>query len=244
MGEDWQFGIPASYLKDVLQHWKTEYDWYAIEDDLNSYPQYIWNVDGMKIHIFHIQSAKPEAPTILMAHGGPDSFLRYYKTFDLLKDFNLVVPTMPGFGFSTLPDKGFINNSDVADLWHTLMTDVLGYQEYFATGDDMGRGVVCYLASRYPYEVKGLHLTDVGMAKGILTAPDNTLSAEEFDYKHRAQQWLTHEGAYINIQSTPSRFCLVMDSATLRLEWQGGSLRNSMTGAIGIVFLSKICSTI
>ena len=99
---------------------------------------------------------------LLLTHGWPDSFLRYAKVFPLLSDYDLVVPSLSGFAFSTLPSKGFLNNAEVAELWHRLMTEVLGYKEYAASGGDMGRGVTCYLATRYPQEVRGIHLTDVG----------------------------------------------------------------------------------
>ena len=82
------------------------------------------------------------------------------------------------------------------------MTEVLGYTEYAAAGGDMGRGVTCYLASRYPQEVKGIHLTDAGFAGDLVTAEDETLTLSELDYKQRANEWLRKEGAYIKINST------------------------------------------
>lgn len=198
---DWSLGTPSSALKDVLEYWVNDYDWKKKEGNLNSYPQYLSELGGMRIHFFHIPAITKDAPTVLMCHGWPDSFLRYAKTFPLLKDYNLVIPSMPGFAFSSLPAKGFSNNSEVADLWHTLMTDILGYNSYFAVGGDMGRGVACYLADRYPEEVMGLLLTDVGFAKDIATAPDSSLSHEELNYKKAASKWMRNDGAYINIQS-------------------------------------------
>lgn len=96
----------------------------------------------------------------------------------------------------------FLNNSDVADLWHVLMTEILGYKSYFVTGGDMGRGVACYLADRYPAEINGLFLTDMGFARDIMTAPENTLTADELKYKEAAAEWMRIDGAYISIQST------------------------------------------
>lgn len=199
---DWTLGTPTDALRNVLSYWTDRYDWQPKQRQLNSFPQYLCDIKGLRIHFFHIPSATENAPTVLMCHGWPDSFLRYARTFPLLKDYNLVVPSMPGFAFSSLPAKGFSNNSEVADLWHTLMTDVLGYKTYFVTGGDMGRGVSCYLAGRYPEEVRGLFLTDVGFAKDIASAPDNSLSPEELKYKEAALKWMRYDGAYINIQST------------------------------------------
>lgn len=198
----WTIGTPENVLYDVLKYWTEEYDWSKKQEQLNCYPQYIWETRGMQIHFFHILSSTKNAPTILMCHGWPDSFLRYDKTFDLLKDYNLVVPSMPGFVYSTLPSNGFTNNSEVADLWHILMTKILGYKFYWVTGGDMGRGVSCYLADRYPEEVKGLFLTDVGVARDIMTTPENSLTEDELKYKKAATKWMQLDGAYINIQST------------------------------------------
>lgn len=139
---------------------------------------------------------------MLLTHGWPDSFLRYAKLFPLLSEHDLVVPSLPGFAFSTLPPKGFLNNAEVAELWHRLMTEVLGYKEYVAAGGDMGRGVTCYLATRYPQEVRGIHLTDVGLAADLVTAPDTELTPVERAYKQKAIEWQRMEGAYINIHST------------------------------------------
>lgn len=198
----WNLGTPVEALRRVLDYWSDGYDWRRKEEELNGYPQYLRSIDGINIHFFHIPAQKKDAPAILMCHGWPDSFLRYNKTFPILKDYNLVVPSMPGFAFSSLPPKGFSNNSEVADLWHILMTELLGYKRYFVTGGDMGRGVACYLADRYREEVRGLFLTDVGFAKDIVAASDDSLTAEELKYKEAASEWMRYDGAYINIQST------------------------------------------
>lgn len=198
----WSLGTPDSALREAISYWVNDYRWTDKENELNEYPQYMCRINGMDIHFFHIPSATKDAPTILMCHGWPDSFLRYAKTFPLLNKYNLIVPSMPGFAFSSLPQKGFSNNSEVADTWHILMTEILGYKSYFATGGDIGRGVVCYLAGRYPAEVKGLLLTDVGMAKDLVSASDDSLSPEELKYKQAALKWMQEDGAYIGIQST------------------------------------------
>lgn len=198
----WSLGTPAVDLHNVIDYWTGKYDWRRKERELNQYPQFLVKISGLDIHFFHIPSAQKHAPAILMCHGWPDSLLRYAKTFPLLTDYSLIVPSMPGFAFSPLPAKGFSNNSDVADLWHILMTEILGYDSYFITGGDMGRGVACYLASRYPREVRGLMLTDVGFAKDIVSAPDDSLSPAELKYKNDATQWMRLDGAYIGIQGT------------------------------------------
>lgn len=200
--DDWTLGTDFDYLKSLLDYWKNGYDWYRKEEELNKYPQFTCEIDDLTIHFFHIRSSKANAIPVLLTHGWPDSFLRYAKIFPLLSDYELIVPSLPGFAFSTLPAKGFLNNAEVAEIWHKLMTEVLGYKEYIASGGDMGRGVTCYLAANYPNEVRGIHLTDVGLIKEILNKEDEELSQEELLYKQKANKWLKTESAYMNIQST------------------------------------------
>ena len=201
-GDSWSLGTDVQYLSSLLSYWRDSYDWKRKETELNQYPQFTCELDGVTVHFFHIPGSRKGSLPLLLTHGWPDSFLRYAKAFPLLSEFDLVVPSLPGFAFSTLPPKGFLNNAEVAELWHKLMTEVLGYREYIASGGDMGRGVTCYLAARYPREVKGIHLTDVGFAGDIVASADDSLTPSELDYKRRAQEWTRMEGAYININST------------------------------------------
>ena len=200
--KDWRFGTDGGYLQSLLNYWRDGYDWRQKETELNRYAQFICELDGMDIHFFHIRSPRKNAMPLLLTHGWPDSFLRYAKIFPLLSDYDLIVPSLPGFAFSTLPEKGFLNNADIAEIWHLLMTEMLGYKEYVAAGGDVGRGVTCYLAARYPEEVKGIHLTDVGLVRELIGGVDETLTPDELAYKRKAAEWLRNEGAYINIQST------------------------------------------
>ena len=201
-GEDWSLGTPGAYLSSLLAYWRGQYDWPRKERELNRYPQFTCELAGVTVHFFYIRAAGKDAKALLLTHGWPDSFLRYAKLFPLLPEFDLVVPSLPGFAFSSLPPRGFANNAETAELWHRLMTEELGYKEYAAAGGDMGRGVTCYLAARYPREVRGIHLTDVGLAGDLTTAPDAELSPAELAYKRRAAEWVRREGAYINIQSS------------------------------------------
>ncbi len=199
---NWDLGMDSDYLPSLLAYWRDSYDWFRKETELTQYPQFVCELDGLTIHFFHIRGSHKGNLPLLLTHGWPDSFLRYAKVFPLLFNFDLVVPSLPGFAFSTLPAKGFLNNAEVAELWHRLMTEVLGYKEYAASGGDMGRGVTCYLAARYPGEVRGIHLTDVGFVGELVTAPDEKLTPAELSYKRKANEWMRMEGAYINIHST------------------------------------------
>ncbi|MBD5358788.1 MAG: hypothetical protein HDR88_17670 [Bacteroides sp.] len=105
----------------------------------------------------------------------------------MLKEYDLIVPSIHGFGFGSLPQKGYVNNADTVKIWHKLMTEVLGYQRYVATGGDMGRGVLSYIAANHPHELEGLFLTDIGFAVDIVATPDEKLSPEWLHLK-RLQQ--------------------------------------------------------
>lgn len=200
--DHWELGTDGGYLQELLKRWCDGYDWSEKERELHQYPQFRCEISGTAIHFFHIPSRHKDAPALLLTHGWPDSFLRYMKAVPFLNEYHLVIPSLPGFAFSTLPQKGYMSNAETAEIWHELMTGVLGYKEYAASGGDMGRGVTCYLAARYPQEVRAIHLTDVGLVNGIIGAPDDALPPEELAYKRRANEWLRKEGAYINIHST------------------------------------------
>ena len=201
-GGGWELGMDDNYLPSLLAYWRDGYDWTRKEEELNRYPQFTCEIDGLTIHFFHIRSTRGGAMPLLLTHGWPDSFLRYAKVFPLLSDFDLVVPSLPGFAFSTLPPKGFLNNAEVAGIWHRLMTEVLGYKAYVAAGGDMGGGVTRYLAASYPQEVRGIHLTDVGFVRQLVETPDEELTPAGLSYKRRANEWTRMEGAYINVHST------------------------------------------
>lgn len=195
-------GTSGDDLLPLLDYWRGDYDWRAREAELNRHPQYLCEIGGTSIHFFRILGRRKNAPPILLTHGWPDSFLRYAKIFDLLDGHDLVVPSLPGFAFSALPPRGFASNADTAEIWHALMTDVLGYRSYIAGGGDMGRGVTAFLAARHPREVLVIHLTDVGFAADLASAPDEGLSPACVDYKRRAAAWMRNEGAYIALQGT------------------------------------------
>lgn len=201
-GEPWRLGTDDVYLRSLLDDWVNSYDWSEREAELNQWTQFTVPIGEQTVHFFHVKWGRKDAIPVLLTHGWPDSFFRYTKLFLLLTDFHLIVPSLPGFAFSTLPPKGFTNNAETAELWHTLMTDVLGYQRYVASGGDMGRGVTCYLAANHPTEVMGIHLTDDGFIREIIATADELLTNDELEYKKRASHWLQYEGAYIHLQST------------------------------------------
>ncbi|CAM4037153.1 Pimeloyl-ACP methyl ester carboxylesterase [Pedobacter westerhofensis] len=211
---DWERGTDQDYLKSLISYWQNDYDWRAQESNLNKYPQFKCTVDDIDIHFIHVKGKGPNSIPVILTHGWPDSFLRYHKIIPLLTDpasfggdpndsFDVVIPSLPGFGFSSAPKSSGYNNSRIADLWVKLMTEKLNYTKFAAAGGDIGSGVTRYMALNYPELLIGIHLTDVGIIREILTsANESNLTPEELEYKKTAQQWIAGEGGYMNIQST------------------------------------------
>ncbi len=209
----WDRGVPKDYLQSLISYWNNHYEWRKQEAALNQYNQCTCAIDGINIHFFHIQSKNPNAIPLILTHGWPDSFLRYTKIIPFLSNpekyggkaedaFNVVIPSLPGFGFSSAANKEGVNNAYVADLWAKLMTEELGYLKFAAAGGDIGSGITRYLAAKYPERLIGIHLTDTGIIRDLLQPTDEKLSDVEKSYGSNARSWIAKEGAYMSIQST------------------------------------------
>lgn len=209
----WERGTEKGYLQSLVSYWRDHFDWRAQEQELNRYSQFHCNVDGIDVHFVHERGKGPNPLPIILTHGWPDSFIRYKKIIPLLTDparyggdpedsFDVIVPSIPGFGFSGRPEHSGINNFRVSELWAKLMTEELGYGRFAAAGGDMGSGVTRYLALNHPELLVGIHLTDIGIIRNLMTNDQAGLSKEELNYKISAQKWISHEGAYMSIQST------------------------------------------
>ena len=209
----WERGTEMGYLQSLISYWRDHFDWRAQEQELNRYSQFHCRVDGIDVHFVHERGKGPNPLPIILTHGWPDSFIRYKKIISLLTDparyggdpadsFDVIVPSLPGFGFSSRPEHSGINNFRVSELWAKLMTEELGYRRFAAAGGDIGSGVTRYLALNHPELLVGIHLTDIGIIRNLMTSNEAGLAKEELDYKINAQQWIAREGAYMSIQST------------------------------------------
>lgn len=205
---EWQYGTNPDYLRELVSYWQTTYDWRKHEASLNAFPQYRTTIGGIGIHFIHVKGKGDNPKPLILTHGWPDSFYRFYKVIPMLTDpasfggnpaqaFDVVVPSLPGFGFS---DRVALTHDKTADLWAKLMTDVLGYQTFVAAGGDVGSGVTISLANGYPDWVQAIHLTDVGYPDG--TEDWSAMSPAEQEFGQFIQQWWYTEGAYNMIQST------------------------------------------
>ncbi len=147
----WAAGADPAYLRSLVEYWATDFDWRAAEARLNAYPQFL----DRGQHFVHLRR-DASRPPVLLAHGWPSSFVEMLPLADLL-DVDVVIPSLPGFLYSKLVD-GPITRAAIAEAFHTLMTETLGYERYFAFGGDIGGAASAWLATMYPQEVAGLHV--------------------------------------------------------------------------------------
>jgi pimeloyl-ACP methyl ester carboxylesterase len=168
--QDWYYGVHRAYLQQLVDYWRTDYDWRKAEARINAYEHYRVEVEGVPVHFMRRPGVGPNPTPLILTHGWPWTFWHWSKVVDPLADpaahggdpaqaFEVIVPSFPGFGFSTpLPDHPDMNFWKVADLWHTLMTGTLGYEKYAAGGCDVGALVTAQLGHKYAEELSGIHI--------------------------------------------------------------------------------------
>ncbi|MFI6426095.1 epoxide hydrolase family protein [Promicromonospora sp. NPDC050880] len=165
---DFSRGIPQAYLRDLAGYWRDGFDWRAQEARLNEWEQYTTVVDGQTFHVVHVRSANPQATPLILNHGWPGSFVEYQRLVPLLTDaFHVVIPSLPGFGFSTpLSGTGW-ELARTTTAYAEIMTR-LGYQRFAAHGTDIGAGTAGRLAALYPDRVIGTHTGSDGRALAMV----------------------------------------------------------------------------
>ncbi|WP_035856602.1 epoxide hydrolase family protein [Cryptosporangium arvum] len=150
------YGYPLTDLQALASYWRREYDWRAAEAELNGYPQFTTEFDGTTVHFLHVRSARSDALPLLLTHGWPGSIVEFLDVVPRLADFHLVIPSIPGFGFST--STGGWDVPRVADAWLKLMNR-LGYDRFGAHGGDWGSAISRVLGAAAPDRVVGVHLS-------------------------------------------------------------------------------------
>lgn len=161
---EWKYGTDARYLAEFRDYWRDVYDWKAAQDAFNAFPQYTAEVEGIPIHFYHLPATGGEAGyPIVLSHGWPGSVLEFLEAMPLLaaRGYDVVVPSLPGYGFSGRPARP-IGGADIARIWRTLMTDVLGYRRFGAQGGDWGATVTIALAQDHADVVSSFHLNFLG----------------------------------------------------------------------------------
>lgn len=204
----WDAGASPVYLRDLLAYWRGQYDWRTQESALNRFAQFRAEIGGADIHFIHERGRGPAPMPLILTHGFPDSFTRFLKVIPLLTDpaahggdaadaFDVVVPSLPWCGFSQehKHEGGLFN---VNQLWHELMSDVLGYERYAAHGGDWGSTITEHIARSHAKSVIGIHLTDVPFWHSLQTPED--LKPSEREYVDSVQQFQMKQGAYSLVQ--------------------------------------------
>jgi pimeloyl-ACP methyl ester carboxylesterase len=212
-GVDWDYGTSRGYVQELVDYWRTRFDWKAQERRINAFHHYKTVVDGFGIHFIHEPGQGPNPMPLIMTHGWPGSFFEMYKIIPLLVDpsrhgadpadaFDVVVPSMPGYGFSDHPAQRGMHVFKVADLWAKLMAEGLEYQRFGAQGGDWGASVTAYLGFAYPHNLIGIHVTSMTRPTPYLGPGASALSAAEKTYLAQREAWLQAEGGYSHMQGT------------------------------------------
>ncbi|MCP2266700.1 epoxide hydrolase family protein [Promicromonospora thailandica] len=204
-------GMTADYLRELVDTW-AHWDWRAREAWLNEHPQLLARVDGVDLHVVHLRSGRPGAPALLVMHGWPHTFALQLDFADLLPDLDVVVVSLPGFGFSEPYPDGPMTEKRLAATMHALMTDVLGYARYVTYGEDVTANVSDLIAARYPEHVAGIVATHAHFPttqeRAEITDPEVRAFFDGIAAKH-----LT-DGAYGHVQATrPDTLAAALDDS-------------------------------
>ena len=212
-GAPWALGIDPAYVRELADYWASGYDWRAAERRLNREPQFMAQVGGLNVHFIHRRGVGPKPYPLVVTHGWPGSFIEFLDLLPHLCDpasvgadpadaFDVVVPSLPGFGFSARPVRPGTSAFATADLWAELMRG-LGYEHFGAQGGDLGAAVSIALAYRHPQSVDGIHLNFLPSSyEPILSADDPPITAEEQAFLDAKAAWAAIEGGYAHVHST------------------------------------------
>ncbi len=212
-GTDWDYGSNLDYIKELVEYWRTKFDWRAQENLINSFSHFKTDVDGLGIHFIHEKGKGPNPMPLVVTHGWPGSFYEMHKTIPLLSDpashggdpadaFDVVVPSMPGYGFSDHPTDRGLDVLAIGDLWAKLMSENLGYRRFGAQGGDWGASVTAKLGYSHGDKVIGIHSTSVARPTPYMGPGSRELSEAEEGVLQRQRDWFAAEGGYFHIQGT------------------------------------------
>ncbi|HWM72698.1 MAG TPA: epoxide hydrolase [Nocardioides sp.] len=210
-GDSWEYGTPTSYLREMVDHWRTGFDWREQEARMNAHPNFRTEIDGQTIHFLHVRSAEPDARALVLTHTYPGSFAEFLDMIGPLTDpvahggraedaFHVVIPSIPGFGFSTPVVDGGWTMARVARTWDTLMRR-LGYESYGAHGSDGGAIVSRELAVLNPEGFLGAHVLQLfSFPSGAEGEMDGFGPKEYAALEHL--QWFQSVGGYNSMNGT------------------------------------------
>ena len=201
-GADWDYGTNLGYLRELTNYWQHTFEWRKQEAMLNQFAHFRSEVDGLGIHFIHERGKGPNPTPIILTHGWPGSFYEMLKIIPMLTDpeshggkaedaFDVVVPSLPGYGFSDRPTQRGMTTLRIADMWANLMTKELGYSRFAAQGGDWGSAVTEQLAVAHADVLLGIHFNNVPFTH-LFTKVDN-LSQDEKTYLAAVGPWQRQE---------------------------------------------------
>jgi pimeloyl-ACP methyl ester carboxylesterase len=234
-GVGWSRGVPVDYLKELAEYWRTTYDWRAQEARLNEFPQFITTIDGQRVHFLHVPSAEPDALPLILTHGWPGSIVEFLEVIGPLTDprkhggnpadaFHIVIPSIPGFGFSGPTTATGWNTTRVARAWVELM-DGLGYTRYGAQGGDYGAIISPEVGRLAPEKVVGVHVNaaTAGFISYQPLSPEELANLTDLERSRieKLNNFRAEQFGYNTIQSTrPQTLAYALhDSPAGELAW-------------------------
>ena len=212
---DWSYGTNGSYLQELLEYWSNTYDWREHEAEINRFNNYKTTIEDIPIHFIYERGKGPNPTPLILSHGWPWTFWDWHKVIGPLTDpaayggdpadsFDVVIPSLPGFGFSTPLTTPKINFWRTADLWVTLMREVLGYDKFAAGGGDWGALLTAQLGHKYAQHLLGIYvhlMAPLDLFNGTLPEEEYYAPSEKAWYL-RNQEFFAAESGYSAIQST------------------------------------------
>ena len=211
-GAAWEYGFDLKSLQKVCEYWRKDFDWKAQIARMAQFEHFRFTVQDTGVHFIHARGKGPSALPLVLTHGWPGSFLEMLRILPLLTDpathgadpadsFDVIVPSLPGFGYSDRPDRPGMNVFRIAGLWAELMAE-LGYTRFAAQGGDFGAGVSTALALRHPDRLLGIHLNYIPGSYRPHLAPGAPLQPIEDEFLKDAARWYEEQGAYAHLQRT------------------------------------------
>ena len=210
-GEAWRYGTDLAYMKELVAYWHDKYDWRINEAGLNRFRQFTAPVGGIDVHFIHEPGVGPNPLPLLLSHGWPGSIVEFQRIIPLLTDparfggdpadaFTVVAPSLPGYTFSFKPNQRRFGIVEIADVFATLMTDVLGYRRFAAQGGDWGAFVTSVLGGSHPDRLVGIHVNLLAIRRDLTATKPPT--PEEQAYLEEVHHWMREETGYQWIQGT------------------------------------------
>jgi pimeloyl-ACP methyl ester carboxylesterase len=210
---DWSDGTDIAYLREIVNYWRDSFDWPAQEARLNAFPQFVARIGDQDVHFVHVRGRGPKPMPLIITHGWPGSFIEMLDVIPRLTDperfggdardaFDVVVPSLPGYGFSSAPTRPGTGPKRIAELWVELMS-ALGYDRFAAQGGDWGAAVSTDLGIDWTDRVIGVHLNF--MMRAFLPSRrrvEADIHPDEVAYYESIERWTADEGGYAHLQGT------------------------------------------